>query len=750
VGLLPRPALPANKLFSMASPAPIDNSPWKKGPRDRRDFEAPPPPDVKPSVKTLESDLRRQVRSCYEQVERDLDLLHEQVFREIHGAITAELLGVAQNMQAIRREFADCTMELRRITDDRFAGLGADVAEIQRAAQDAHELRMRDVREASSASKEVQEALIAVSAHAGEALRTESTALHAEITANSEDVRARLRQIESAVDERLTADAAEKQRLEAAEARLTATIEDIRREDQQALNNLTTALRDEVLKNAESRHSDVDSVAVLERSFERRLNDAAEALVARNDAAAEALEGKMLAFANNAAERHTELKAWVKEVSLEVDNRLNSARQDFSDRLGFAESCWARLVEWTARPDLSQLEREGQCEMDSPTFSAAGLDMLQLRLRIGPASGERWAVGAFLRAPRGGQVSFRLRVASRVMSFAGDFTGGPELGSQRIAVLDNIGQKLIVRLEILDVVAQLAPAGWPQDMQATLQIVDAAQVASHEAEALRSRAVRRIEWRVSRISERLRDARAASASSVNDGEALEPICSPLFAAAGLDGLQLQLYPLGYRPRGDEGCGGGADSQCGFFLVCPTGTHIKCRAFIGDSIRTFEHHYDTHEPYGRGSFCRLTEKVGDDDSVVCGVEFLEVRQELTTQVRGGPFGNIVDQMKLTLVPSSGAMETVREIRDKEHHPRSLGRQRGAHANPASCSGPKQRHLHAHTKSVTAGGDGGLTSSKSLPTLAAPVGGSPYDAGLVSGWAPQPLLPQSRYGKTLPRI
>merc|ERR1719218_400583 len=90
--------------------------------------------------------------------------------------------------------------------------------------------------------------------------------------------------------------------------------------------------------------------------------------------------------------------------------------------------------------------------------------------------------------------------------------------------------------------------------------------------------------------------------------------------------------------------------------------MKCRAIVGDQVKTFEHQYTEREPFGRANFCRLIDKAGNDDCVVCGIEILDVRQELTTQVKGGPFGSIVDQMKVTLAPSLGSMEVMRELRD----------------------------------------------------------------------------------------
>jgi len=62
-----------------------------------------------------------------------------------------------------------------------------------------------------------------------------------------------------------------------------------------------------------------------------------------------------------------------------------------------------------------------------------------------------------------------------------------------------------------------------------------------------------------------------------------------------------------------------------------------RTFVGDSVRVFDHAFDDATPYGRGSFCRLAEKADTHDCVVCGVELLEVREEVTTRMRPGAFG-----------------------------------------------------------------------------------------------------------------
>merc|ERR1712054_598561 len=99
---------------------------------------------------------------------------------------------------------------------------------------------------------------------------------------------------------------------------------------------------------------------------------------------------------------------------------------------------------------------------------------------------------------------------------------------------------------------------------------DAVRVAAREAEAVRSSMVKKVEWRVGHISERIAAARAAASDR---GEALEPVMSPMFSAGGLEDLQLHLYPLGYLRRDERMPTSTFEEKCSFFLVCPKGTYV---------------------------------------------------------------------------------------------------------------------------------------------------------------------------------
>jgi hypothetical protein len=282
------------------------------------------------------------------------------------------------------------------------------------------------------------------------------------------------------------------------------------------------------------------------------------------------------------------------------------------------------------------------------------------------------------------------------------------------------------------------------------------QVVSREVAVLKNGMVRRVEWRVGRIQERIGRARKALENSSPDEEPLESICSPPFTAGGVEGLQLQMYPMGY--------GGNSHGKCGFFLVAPRGVYIKCRAFIGDCVKNYEHHFDSREPYGRGSFCTLEDKAGSDDTVVCGIEILEVRQDLTRDIKAGPFGNVADQLKITLHPTVEGMDMVRELREipengaKEQ--RRGDRHRQTFASSFAGGAPMVAPPGALSRtSCSFGGagpvaapPGAMAASQSLPLLLPNVGSKTMSGGDCSTvWAAaSPTIQPLRRGKGLPKI
>eukprot|EP00913_Durusdinium_trenchii_P011441 g10744.t1 len=118
---------------------------------------------------------------------------------------------------------------------------------------------------------------------------------------------------------------------------------------------------------------------------------------------------------------------------------------------------------------------------------------------------------------------------------------------------------------------------------------------------MRSRMVRRVEWRVEQAS-LLRKCFPPG----------ESICSASFNAAGIEGMQLIFYPSGYQ--------GATDGFCSLYLYAPAGATLRCNLFIGDQKRDANHSFEVAGAFGRTNFCRF--EAGLDqatDSIVVALE-----------------------------------------------------------------------------------------------------------------------------------
>mmetsp|Transcript_131260 Transcript_131260/g.339932 ORF Transcript_131260/g.339932 Transcript_131260/m.339932 type:complete len:784 (-) Transcript_131260:435-2786(-) len=742
-----------------AAQQPQPRQAWTTGPRQRHaDFEPLPVRTSIPGLKTVEADLQEQVRHCNSAIQQDLDMLHEQVTQEIYNSVSQELQAVAQRLGSMRGEIGS-----------EIEGLRTAIGHLQQETGWLRSVREQDAQNALESAQKaagiVSEELAAALTAQETTLRSEAKEIDGALRNDLAEVRAKLEQqgeaneeqakqhqqvesfwadrvesLEKRIDTMVKELRSDAEKEVAERGRLQTTIEEGRTSAEKSLAQLEEALRGEALV-CEARFREAQTaVAALEERQQAALREALDGLTDRSEQVEIRSKYDLDLFKES-------VSSDFRERLSETEAKLSQLGTECREELNFAHSAWARSIEWNAELDLEKLERDGTCDAESHIFSAAGLRSLRLQLRItrqgsggggqmspsglldseNPAKPQRWNCGVFLKAPYG-RVSFRVTIAGRTQGFAAEFGEAREWGSQKMVILERVPPKLAVTLEILDVVAPVS-GSLPPALQASVQMTDAVQAAARETANLRSTMVRRIEWRVGRISERLAAAREA-ASKIGDEEALEPLCSPQFAAAGFEGLQLQLYPLGYRPRGEE--------SCGFFLVCPKGLYVKCRAYIGDQVRNFEHQYDVREPYGRGSFCRLADKADADDCVVCGIELLEVRQEQTTQVKGGPFGNIADQLKIVSNPSIGGMEAVRELRElpsgggsggsEKKHSRG-GRHRHMSTTTSSMMGASFHGAASMRATVpppsTGGGTGnlqGLNESKSLPSLLPAVSGS----------------------------
>lgn len=138
-----------------------------------------------------------------------------------------------------------------------------------------------------------------------------------------------------------------------------------------------------------------------------------------------------------------------------------------------------------------------------------------------------------------------------------------------------------------------------------------------QVQLMRSRMVRRIEWRIEQASILPRCFPIG-----------ESICSSTFEAAGVDGLQLVFYPSGYS--------GAREGFCSFFLRCPTGAHLRCCLWAGKQRREARHEFEQSGFFGRTNFCRFDSSVDiTDDTVPLALEIEEAQQNVTESLSHKP-------------------------------------------------------------------------------------------------------------------
>jgi len=155
---------------------------------------------------------------------------------------------------------------------------------------------------------------------------------------------------------------------------------------------------------------------------------------------------------------------------------------------------------------------------------------------------------------------------------------------------------------------------------------------------MQSRMVRRIEWLVehaSHLPQRFPPR--------------QQMCSPVFSAAGVEGMQLIFYPSGYT--------GATDGFCSFFLYCPGGVTLRCWLSAGKQRREAHHSFGEAGAYGRTNFCRYDGLVDEDtDTLLLVLEIEDCRQELTNTV--GEASAVKGEIKLARLPGKTALTDVK--------------------------------------------------------------------------------------------
>eukprot|EP00928_Gymnodinium_smaydae_P071011 TRINITY_DN5470_c0_g1_i1.p1 TRINITY_DN5470_c0_g1~~TRINITY_DN5470_c0_g1_i1.p1 ORF type:complete len:839 (+),score=196.04 TRINITY_DN5470_c0_g1_i1:85-2601(+) len=359
----------------------------------------------------------------------------------------------------------------------------------------------------------------------------------------------------------------------------------------------------------------------------------------------------------SASERYIAQK--VREIQADADNRIRAMEAE-TRRLftvvSEVENIPTRRVEWLIKDASNRLVHGSEAAWLSPRFEAAGAHGLQLELLLlDPASAEAAEENAKPYGPMGDalihlwtedsglRLVCKLCIGEAFEQVNHTFDGTSPCKSRPICYLrDQINREddtLKVSLEILESVREVEnlKRPWSMEAEGARPVLDG-PVTSHrylnhrtlelvqtQVDLMRSRMVRRIEWRLEQASVLQR--------CFLNGESL---CSTQFEAAGVGNMQLIFYPSGYS--------GVKDGYCSLFLYCPGGSALRCWLCAGKQRREAKLAFEEAGFFGRTNFCRYENCINpDDDTVLLVLEIDEAQQCLTeamwhqTPVRGATAG-----------------------------------------------------------------------------------------------------------------
>jgi hypothetical protein len=383
-------------------------------------------------------------------------------------------------------------------------------------------------------------------------------------------------------------------------------------------------------------------------------NDGEEKLHARCDslnARAEDLQAQMTANVAKLEESLSHLKMVSEEQVSIVDKKarekleglqadtlkrfadVDEYSRSLSKCLSEIENIPTRRVEWRI-PNAAERMRPWDTAKASlytswfsPRFEAAGMHDLQLEIRLfrqadtnveGQEAGD---TSVFLWACKGVTVTFRLYIGTKTATFEKVFHGRVPYGAKRLCFVSDEIEKsedlLRVGVEILEVRRDIEKTlgASPDDEPLEGSIVFQRNINNRLLEQvqgisdiMRSRLVKRVEWRVQHASLLQR--------CFPHGR---EICSPTFVAAGIEGMQLVLYPSGYA--------GATDHFCSIFLFAPAGSTINGHICAHKHKHKIHHTFEMAGAFGRTNFGRFETVIGEDDTVTIALEIVEASQDV---------------------------------------------------------------------------------------------------------------------------
>lgn len=323
----------------------------------------------------------------------------------------------------------------------------------------------------------------------------------------------------------------------------------------------------------------------------------------------------------------------------EVDDYAQTLRKTLSEN----ENLPTRRVEWTIAKVGERLRPWDTAKASlhtswfSPRFDAAGMHDLQLEIQLyrptdlqveGQEAGD---TSIFLWACKGVTVTYRLYIGTKTATYEKVFNGRVPYGAKRLCFIADEIEKdediLRVGVEFLEVIRDIerplgtAPGDSEEPLEGSLffhrninnRLLE--QVRG-QCEVMRSRMVRRVEWRVNHASV----LRRVFPPNV-------PICSPTFVMAGIESMQLVFYPSGYT--------GSTDGFCSIFVFAPAGSTLNGLLCAGKYKHKVNHTFEMAGAFGRTNYGRYETVVEPDDTVLLALEIMEAYQDMRAVAHHAP-------------------------------------------------------------------------------------------------------------------
>mmetsp|Transcript_25981 Transcript_25981/g.56412 ORF Transcript_25981/g.56412 Transcript_25981/m.56412 type:complete len:765 (-) Transcript_25981:7-2301(-) len=393
----------------------------------------------------------------------------------------------------------------------------------------------------------------------------------------------------------------------------------------------------------------------------KRLEDLNE----RNDRATTEIWLKLERIEELMQENKEEAKGHTDEVDERLSGDILTLRSDAEGRLDQLDHTVAKLydavtevenlptrrVDWVIKNVSKRLRPPSASKASlhtswfSPKFDAAGAHGLQLELQFfkkgdPPVEGESAGdCAVFLWACKGMNLVYKLYIGTKSQTCEKVFNGRVPYGTKRLCFLkDQVNKEedtLRVSVEILEAVREvehpIKPAPPVEDgvieseedlrnkplegrilfrRHITNRLFEQVKT---QVEVMRSRMVRRVEWRLEQAS-MLRKCFPPG----------EPMCSVAFAAAGVENMQIVFYPCGYQSA--------TDGFCSIFLYAPAGCTMKFTLFGGAHRRDATHFFEATGAFGRTNFARFESLVDEEtDTILLALEIEEAHQDVVARM-----------------------------------------------------------------------------------------------------------------------